>query len=50
MPTLIRFVIFLLFIGALAFGSMVGLVAFVDPPDKQVTVRVQTRDLLGDQG
>ncbi len=47
MPTLIRFVIFLLFIGALVFGSMIGLVSMVDPADKEVSVRVQTRDLLG---
>lgn len=47
MPTLIRFFLFLLFIGALAFGSMVALVVFVEPTEKEVSVRIQTRDLLG---
>lgn len=47
MPTLVRFFVFLLFVGALAFGSMVALVVFVEPADKQVSVRIPTRDLLG---
>ncbi len=39
--------VFLLFIGALAFGSMVALVVLVEPNQNEVTVRIQTRDLLG---
>jgi hypothetical protein len=47
MPTLIRLVILLLFLAALAFAGMFALVAFVDPTQKEVTVRIPTRDLLG---
>ncbi len=47
MPSLIRFVVFVLFLGALGFGSMIGLTAFVEPEDKEVSVRLPTRDLLG---
>jgi len=47
MPSLIRFVVFVLFLGALGFGSMIGLTAFVEPEEKEVSVRIPTRDLLG---
>lgn len=47
MPSLIRFVVLILFLGALGFGTMIGLTAFVEPGEKEVTVRVPTRDLLG---
>ncbi len=47
MPTLIRFLIFILFLTALVFSSMIALVVFVDPPQKEVSVRIPTRDLLG---
>lgn len=48
MPTLIRFLIVLLFLGALVFGGMVALVAFVEPHEKEVTVRIPASDLLDD--
>jgi hypothetical protein len=46
MPTLIRIVVFLLVLGGLAFGAMFALVIFVEPADKEVTVRIPARDLL----
>ena len=48
MPSLIRLVIALLFLAGLVFGGMVALTVFVTPQDKDVTMRVPTRDLLGD--
>ena len=47
MPTLIRFFAFLLFVGIIAFGSMIALSVFVEPQDKEVSVRISPRDLLG---
>jgi len=47
MPTLIRFLIFILFLAALIFGTMIALVVFVDPPQKEISVKIPTRDLLG---
>ncbi len=46
MPTLIRFFIVILFIGALIYGSMLALVIFVEPSEKEVSVRVPARDLF----
>lgn len=46
MPTLIRIVVFLLVLVGLAYGAMFGLVAMVNPPDKEVTLRIPARDLL----
>lgn len=48
MPTLIRFVIVILFLGALGYGALFALTVFVQPHDKEVTVRVPARDLFGD--
>ncbi|VAW22923.1 hypothetical protein MNBD_ALPHA12-1720 [hydrothermal vent metagenome] len=47
MPTLIRFLIFILFLSALVFSSMVALVVFVDPAQKEVSIRIPASDLLG---
>ncbi len=47
MPTLIRLVILLLFLAGLGYAGMIALVAFVEPTQKEVTVRIPTRDLLG---
>lgn len=47
MPTLIRFVVLILVLGGLVFGSMVALSIFVEPAEKEVTVRVPTRVLTG---
>jgi hypothetical protein len=46
MPTLIRLVIFLLVLVGLAYGAMFGLVAMVEPGEKDVTVRIPTRELV----
>ncbi len=46
MPTLIRLVVILLVLVGLAYGAMFGLVAMVDPGEKDVTVRIPARDLV----
>ncbi|MHB1110380.1 MAG: hypothetical protein ACYCZU_08715 [Devosia sp.] len=46
MPTLIRFVVILLVLVGLAYGGMFALVAVVDPGEKEITVRIPTRDLI----
>jgi hypothetical protein len=46
MPTLIRLVIVLLVLVGLAYGAMFGLVAMVEPGEKEVTVRIPTRELV----
>lgn len=46
MPTLIRLLVLLLILGGLAYGAMFALVMTVEPPDKQVTIRIPTRDLV----
>lgn len=46
MPTLIRLIISLLFLAGLVFAGMVGLIAFVQPEPKEVTIRIPQRDLL----
>lgn len=46
MPTLIRIVVFLLVLVGLAYGAMFALVIFVEPQDKEVTIRIPARDLL----
>ena len=46
MPTLIRLVIFLIFLGGLAFGGMLALTAVVDPGEKEFRYRIPTRDLM----
>lgn len=48
MPSLIRFLIVLIFLAGLVFGAMMALTIFVTPQDKEVTMKIQTRDLLGD--
>ena len=47
MPTLIRFFVFLLLLATIVFGSMIALSVFVVPQDKEVSVRISPRDLLG---
>ena len=46
MPTLIRLVVILLVLVGLAYGGMFALVAFVEPKEKEVTIRIPARDLL----
>lgn len=47
MPSLIRLVITLLFLGALAYAGMFALSVLVEPREKEVSVRVPARDLFG---
>jgi hypothetical protein len=47
MPTLIRLIIMLLFLAGLVYAGMIGLVAFVEPTQKEQTIRIPARDLLG---
>lgn len=46
MPTLIRLIVILLVLVGLAYGAMFGLVAVVDPGEKDVTIRIPARDLV----
>lgn len=46
MPTLIRFVIVLLFLAGLAYGAMFALSVLVEPREKEVSVRIPARDLF----
>lgn len=48
MPTLIRLVISLLFLVGLVYVGMFVLVAYVEPKPKQETIRITTRELLGE--
>ncbi|WP_244606609.1 hypothetical protein [Arsenicitalea aurantiaca] len=45
MPTLIRLIVFLAILAGLAFGAMVALSIFVDPGEREVTVRIPAREL-----
>jgi hypothetical protein len=47
MPTLIRLIIMLLFLAGLVYAGMFALVAFVEPTQKEQTIRIPQRDLLG---
>lgn len=47
MPTLIRFIVFIAFLAALVFGSMVALTVFVEPTPREMTERIPARDLFG---
>ena len=46
MPTLIRLIITLLFLAGLVYADMFALVAFVEPTQKEQTIRIPQRDLL----
>lgn len=48
MPSLIRFIIILIFLGGLAYAGMFALVALVEPTPKEVSQRIPTRELLGE--
>lgn len=48
MPTLFRLLITVLFLGGLVYAGMFALVTFVQPEPKPVSVRIPTRDLLGE--
>jgi hypothetical protein len=46
MPTLIRLIVLLAVLAGLAYGGMFALVMVVDPGEKDITVRIPTRDLV----
>jgi len=48
MPSLIRFLIVIIFLAGLGFAGMFALSVFVQPPEKTVTMKVPARDLFGD--
>lgn len=46
MPTLIRLIVVLLILVGIGYGAMYALTVFVQPRDKEVTLRIPARDLL----
>lgn len=46
MPTLIRLIVALLFLGGLGFAGLYALTVLVDPGQKQITVKIPRRDLV----
>lgn len=46
MPTLIRLIVGLLFLVGLFYAGMFALTVFVDPGEKEITVRIPARDLV----
>ena len=46
MPTLIRLLIALVFLAILAFAGLYALIVFVDPGQKQITVKIPARELV----
>lgn len=46
MPSLIRFLIVLLFLGGLVYAGMFALVTLVEPTPRDVSVRIPARDLF----
>lgn len=48
MPTLFRLLVAIAFIVGLAYAGMFAVSVLVEPTEREVTVRVPTRDLLAD--
>lgn len=48
MPSLIRLLITLIFLGGLVYAGMFALVTFVEPTPKEVSQRIPTRELFGE--
>lgn len=46
MPSLIRFIVMILFLGGLVYGGMYALSVLVEPREKEVSYRVPARDLF----
>lgn len=46
MPSLIRFLIVLIFLGIVGLGGMVALTVFVTPQEKDVTMKLPSRTLF----
>ncbi len=45
MPTLIRLLVFLIVIAGLGFAGIIALTVMVDPGEKDITIKIPTRDL-----
>lgn len=45
MPTLIRLLLMLLVLAGLVFAGMIALAVFVDPGERDITVRIPAREL-----
>ena len=45
MPTLIRLLFALIFLGALGFAGLLALTIFVNPGQKQITVKIPAREM-----
>ena len=45
MPSLIKFLFFLLVLGGMLGGSIFALATFVDPSPREMVIRVPTKDL-----
>ncbi len=45
MPSLIKFLVFLLILGGLAAGSVFALATFVDPQPREMVIRIPAKDL-----
>jgi hypothetical protein len=48
MPTLFRLLITILFLAGLVYAGMFALVSFVEPKPEEKTMRIPTRELLGE--
>jgi len=48
MPTLFRLLITILFLAGLVYAGMFALVSFVEPQQKERTMNIPTRELLGE--
>jgi hypothetical protein len=46
MPTLIRLLVALLFLGGIGFAGLFALTLWVDPGQKQITVKIPQRELV----
>jgi hypothetical protein len=46
MPTLIRLLIILAVLGGLVFAGMIALTVFVDPGEKDITIKIPARELV----
>ena len=46
MPTLIRLFVVLVVLAGLGFASMVALTMFVDPGEKDITIKIPARELM----
>ena len=47
MPTLIRLFVAVIVLGIFGFAGMVALTIFVDPGEKDITIKIPPRDLVG---